>query len=128
MIIELDSVTARLLALSLDASVMKQEVIANNIANINSVGFIPKAVTFERYLQDVSGFDGSGETELSQSQVNDIEQKLKQGDFVEEVNAGIVELDTEMVKLTKNVIHYQTLIQAMSSRSQVLKLAISEGK
>lgn len=128
MIIEFDSVTARLLSLSLDAAVLKQQVIANNIANINSVGFIPKTVTFEQYLQEAAVVHNSETTMMSESQLDDISQKLKTGEFIEEVDADKVELDTEMVKLTENVLRYQSLIQALKTRGQVINLAINEGR
>ena len=127
MIIDFDTVTLRLLSLSLDAAALKQQVVANNIANINSVGYIPKTVTFEQYLQEAATANNADKVELSDSQMDDIKQKFEAGEFVEDADADKVELDSEMVELTQNVIRYQSLIHVMKARG-LTSLAINEGR
>ena len=49
----IESITGALLSKSLDASLSIHQVIAHNIANVNSTGFRPLTVNFEQLLSDM---------------------------------------------------------------------------
>ena len=56
--------------------------------------------------------------------VSNYDKKLTAGELIEDSPDNSVELDVEMMNLTQNLLKYQALIDGMSKRSAVLKMAI----
>jgi flagellar basal-body rod protein FlgB len=108
--------------LALDAGVLRHQAIANNLANVNSTGYVPLKVNFEEqlaFLQDVSTGRATSRTALAGIRP-----------FIEQDSAGNASLmiDMEMVKLAQNTVHYQTLLKAVGRKLAILSLAVNEGR
>jgi flagellar basal-body rod protein FlgB len=114
-----DEVVA-LARLALDAASLRHQVIANNIANANTPGFVPLKVNFEQQLAFARGASGGMPAPLSASVRPFIEADAGAG-------ARVV-LDMEMVKLAQNTVQYQSLLRALDKRGSILSTAISEGR
>jgi flagellar basal-body rod protein FlgB len=129
MIDDIGGATSRLVTLALDVASMRQQVIAHNIANANTPGYTPQRVSFEQWLDQaaLSNLDRSAETGLLQD-LADLEQRLNQGELIEETGDDAVALDMEMVKLTENVLHYRALLEGLAKRGSLIKMAINEGR
>ena len=50
----IESLTLPSLSLALDAAVMRHQVIASNIANVHTVGYVPQHLTFEAEMSRAS--------------------------------------------------------------------------
>ena len=89
----------------------RQQILAGNVANIDTPGYRAKDISFAAEL------DGS--LDLS-SKVIEVETKDKP-------NGNNVDLDRELTEITKNGLQYVTLVQYLNQRIKTLRAAISEG-
>jgi len=87
----------------------RQQILAGNVANIDTPGYRAKDLSFAAEL------DGSLD-----SRTIDVETKEKS-------NGNNVDLDREMTEITKNGLQYVTLVQYLNQRIKTLRAAISEG-
>lgn len=127
MISLIDSNTTALLSLALDAAGMRQQAIAHNIANANTPGYRPLAVTFEERLVEARGALENGR-KVSLSSLANVRPTI---DFVQSGSAlgdDKVSVDTEVAKLSETVLHHQVLLKALNRHFAILNSAVSEGK
>jgi flagellar basal-body rod protein FlgB len=110
-----EAVTLPALSAALDATVIRQQVIANNIANANTEGFRAQRVSFSMALDAAGSTGDAGLTARLEPQVS--------------LSAdGAVRLDSEVAAMAQNGAHYQALLKAMNRHLSVLASAVSEGK
>ncbi len=110
----------QMLKVALDGTSMRQQVIANNIANSNTENFQPLRVSFEEQLQQEISTSAS-------SLKSDISSRVKPSIEVDQ-DASSVAVDQEMVKLSKNFIHYQALLKALNGRLELTNMALNDGR
>lgn len=111
----IEAVTLPALSTALDAAVIRQQVIANNIANANTEGFRAQRVSFNMALDAAGSAAGSNLTARLEPKVS--------------LSAdGAVRLDSEMAAMAQNGAHYQALLKAMNRHLSVLASAVSDGK
>jgi flagellar basal-body rod protein FlgB len=89
----------------------RQQVLAGNVANLDTPGYRAKDITFAAEL------DGS--LDMS-AEIIEVETK-------EKPNGNNVDLDRELTEITKNGLQYVTLVQYLNQRIKTLRAAISEG-
>ncbi|MES9851139.1 MAG: flagellar basal body rod protein FlgB [Candidatus Thiodiazotropha sp. L084R] len=129
MIEDIGGVTSQLVRLALDVSSLRQQVYANNIANAETPGFAPQQVRFEQLLEANGMLTSDQPSNHSlTSELEVIEMHLTEGDLIETRKDESVALDMEMVNLTENVLHYRALLEGLSKRGSLIKMAISEGR
>ena len=120
------NVTTSALALALDAATLRQQAIASNIANVNTPGYGPLAVSFEEQLQDARRTLQSGRaldgTELAG--VQPAMQALRGPDGL----PPKVQLDMEAAKLAQNSMHFQVLLKGLQRHYAVMSSAVSDGR
>lgn len=117
----------------LDASWKRNEVIANNIANVNTPGFKRSYVEFEDYYKSAMSDDSfalkktreghmdfGGPSPGSARVVQDNSTTMRMDD-------NNVDIDSEMSDLAVNVIYYNALSQKVAGEISLLKTAIKEG-
>jgi flagellar basal-body rod protein FlgB len=118
-----DSITA--LDKGLDASALRQQVIANNVANINTPGFKKQDVSFEDELAaaiEPGHFAGG-------SSLADVDIKVTTAKGTSmRYDGNNVDIDEEMSKLAENNIRYQAMSKLMSERFGGLKSVINGGR
>lgn len=106
---------------ALDAAALRQQVIANNIANINTEGYRPQAVAFEEKLaeacQQASDDDPEGGGWPSATQLAAVEPEV-------ETKTGRVDINREAVNLGKNQILYNALTSKISGYLGALKYVV----
>ena len=116
---------------ALDAAALRQKVIANNIANINTPGYQAKAVAFEEHLRKALASEEDGFTpaalgftpeeqkllELGPGGVANIRPTIHQ-------STGKPDINKEMVNLAKNQIYYEVLSMRISGYLSGLKYVI----
>lgn len=118
--------TVRLMEDRLSLNSLNQNLISGNLANINTPGYKAKEASFDKALREsleeqvLQMVRSNGSHMAPDSPV----QALSEPEVVEN---GPVDLDTEMVKLTRNSIEYQYMVSMLNKKFTMLKNAISEG-
>jgi len=120
MVAIVDNNTVDLLKLALDAAGMRQQAIAQNIANANTPGYQRIGVSFESRIEDLKQA-----VQLGQAPSLAAYQPV-----FETVGAAgePVALDTEMAALSENTLHHQALLKALNKHLALIGTAINEGK
>lgn len=112
-----------------DASYLRNEVLANNIANVDTPGYKRSDVNFQSVLA----------AELGKSKYTPLDRKIKNVDlshlivspykdhenFSYRLDRNNVDIDIENVELAANQITYQGLIQSMGEEFGRIKTAMS---
>ena len=119
----------------LDADALRQKVIANNIANMNTPYFKKSAVAFEGLLKKALGrepvemlttdpkhFGGAPLLAELQPEVSLNEATSMRSD------GNNVDIDEEMVSLAANGIQYQATARALGDRYSLLSFVITGGR
>jgi flagellar basal-body rod protein FlgB len=124
----------RLLEKAIDAGSLRQRVIANNIANINTPGFKKSSVAFESILKKNLN---TGRIPLKYSD----SRHFGAADSLDAINPTVVKENTtsmrsdgnnvdveqEMVRLVLNTINYNADIQELNNRLNSLGVVIRGG-
>jgi flagellar basal-body rod protein FlgB len=108
-------VTSSALKAALDGLAQRQRVTADNIANINTPGFLAGRVDFESSLR---GALTSGENPASATAV--VARSLEPTN----TNGNNVNLDTETVKATETGLRYQLALNALDGKYNSLRTAL----
>ena len=126
----------RLREKALDAAWIRNEVIAQNIANVDTPGYKKFSVAFEEYLQgasEKSGFKGNT-THSRHIPIGKNNEKAKirivkdHRELSTRLDGNNVDIEAEMAEMAKNNIRYNTLVQSISSSYQRLRTVINEGR
>ncbi len=125
-----------LLTKALNASWKRNEVIANNIANVNTPNFKKSDVQFENVLKEyLDGKKISGVTThqnhipIGMKSIDEVSHKVvKKEHFSTRRDKNNVDIDVEMAEMAKNSITFNTLSTQLNNHFQRLKIAINEGK
>ena len=122
MISTIDNGTVALLSLALDAAAMRQQAIAQNIANANTPGYARVNVSFEARLAALRDADGG----VAAPSLADLSNYRPVLDYL--APGASVAVDQEMAALSENVVHHHALIKAVSKHYALISSAINEGK
>jgi len=125
-----------LLQRGLSASWMRNAVIRNNIANVETPGFKSSDLEFESLFKkalEEGGFVGTRtherHVEIGSRGVDDIRPLIYQRrDLSMRMDGNNVDIESENVKMVQNQIYYNTLMEKLNSEIRRLRLAISEGR
>ncbi len=122
MIAAIDNNMTALLGLALDATHMRQQAIAHNIANVNTPGYRRVSVSFEARMAALAeDMPRSGAPSLA-----DLSYARPQLDY--DRSSAPVQLDHEMTELSETVLHQQVLLKALNKHFELLGMAITDGK
>jgi flagellar basal-body rod protein FlgB len=118
--------TLRMIEDRLNLNSMNQKLISGNLANLDTPGYQAKELSFESALRE-----SLEEQILHMVRSNDhhmsLDDPAQQMESREVVETGPVDLDTQMVNLTKNSIEYQHMIGMLNKKFTMLKTAITDG-
>lgn len=118
----IEALTLPALSLALDAAVMRQQVIASNIANAHTEGYVAQRVSFEAAMDAASG------DVLRSSDSTDLRLTAYAYNATTPSIDGAVRLDSEVAAMSQNGAHYQALLKALNRHLSVMASAVSEGK
>jgi flagellar basal-body rod protein FlgB len=120
----IDSTTG-LLSMALDAAVLRQQAIAQNIANANTPGYQRIGVSFESRLAALA--DGHGQVRApSLSELAAYRPRLEVA--APGSSGQPVSLDEEMAQLSQTTLHHQALLKALDKHMALISMAVNEGK
>ncbi|HEY3315729.1 MAG TPA: flagellar basal body rod protein FlgB [Bacillota bacterium] len=107
----------------LNASSLRNTVLADNLANVDTPGFKRSDVSFEGLLAEESrrSSNGSAGDGWQPKVVTDSTTSTRQ-------DGNNVDVDAEMTKLAENTIYYDALVKQISSQFALLRSAITEGR
>ena len=115
----------------LDASWLKNQVISNNIANVDTPGFKASTVSFESAFKAALGSGFSAKKtrvkhmDFSGSDMRALVQQDRGTTY--RMDGNNVNIDAQNAELAKNTIYYNALVQQLSSEFRKLNAAIKEG-
>ena len=117
----------------LDAAWLRNEVISNNIANVDTPNYKSSSVSFESAFKKALAQDGNGNKQTREGHI-EFSNATAQPTVIKDTNTTYrmdgnnVNIDAENAELAKNQIYYSTLVQQLSSEFRKLSMAINEGK
>ncbi len=120
---------------AMDVASLRQKVMANNIANINTPGYKAQKVSFEEAMKSATGLqDGMSLEKTDKGHMGDgeniesIRPKIVRDESVsQKLDGNNVDIESEMVDLAANQLLYNALAQQVSSKISVLRYVIHEG-
>lgn len=126
MIIDYDSLINRLAA-DLDNRVRRNEIIASNVANVDTPGYKAKDLKFDRVLAET--MDGISMKRTHGRHINEGSGTVRVNEIVESPNPGRpdgnnVNIDQELLNLTQNNVQYNVSVQLMSKKLRLIREAI----
>jgi len=121
----LDGITSALVTKSLDMSVMRHKVIAQNIANVNTVGYEPLKADFSFHLSELEKIVDADNGEKNATDVRAVD--LSNAVAVDSTLDKVM-IDQQMSKLAQNTVNYQALLTAKGKLGSLLSMAIKGGR
>lgn len=113
--------TSDLLTEMVRTASLRHQVLARNIANIDTPGYRPMDVRFEETLRLASEGGQPSATVVRATVTAD------QTGGVGRYDGNAVDLDRQMAKMAENALWHNALIQILNSRMSVLRTAIRGG-
>ena len=122
---------------ALRASELRQQVYANNIANIDTPGYKRQGVQFESVLQQVmtnaastsggtAGSSGAAWNSATWAQLSQVQPQVTTDTTTAISNNGNnVDVNAEMAKLAENQLRYNGLVQDLQLRLHRMQTAIN---
>ncbi|MBE5967578.1 MAG: flagellar basal body rod protein FlgB [Lachnospiraceae bacterium] len=109
-----------------DASWVRNEVISNNIANVDTPGYKRKDVQFESYLRSALLGDNSLEKRVSDAHLDSLNPSIYTDNISlsYRLDGNNVNIDTESANLAQNQVRYYSLIDSMSQEFGRLKTVL----
>ena len=121
----------------LAAANLRQEVISNNIANVNTPNFKKSDVVFEELLAKEIGMDDSGRLPLVRTHdrhlpvgmIGGAKAAIQEDDTTTmRVDNNNVDIDIEMASLAKNQLYYNAMATELGGYVNKLKNVITSGQ
>jgi len=118
-----NEISLKVLEKGLNAASLRQNVISNNLANIDTPGFKKSDVRFE----DLLAASLDDKTAGGQNSVDSV-QPLVQVDQSTTLRSdgNNVDVDQEMTTMAKNELYYDSLVRELSSQLGILRMVITE--
>ena len=110
-----------------DASWLRNELINNNIANVDTPNYKRKDVQFESYLMTAAAGGDSLDDTIDNIDLSAL-NATKYTEFSElsyRLDGNNVDIDTENAELAKNQLRYYTLIDSMSQEFSRIKMVLN---
>lgn len=125
--------TYQILGHALNITSRRNALISGNIANVDTIGYQPRDIDFQKALKKAVQEGGDGE--LRQTHPKHLPRHDPSAGFPEEVRAGAagefqpdsVDIDTEMTNLLENNITYRTSIEMLLRKIGMVRQSITEG-
>ena len=113
---------SQVLASALDGVALRQRVIADNIANVDTPGFRASTVDFETQLKAAIS-DGTFLNEPSATGIDSVSATTMPTDTPVGANGNNVDLRKETMAAVQSQFQYQILTRAVSERFDLVKTA-----
>lgn len=118
--------TGAALERALDAAALRQRVIAQNLANIDTPGYRRSVVRFTEALADA--LSTHDDPEARARRVRETMPRVERVETSLRADGNNVEIDLEAALLAENSIHYDAVARMMTARGRLLRTAVNEGR
>lgn len=110
-----------------NASWKRNEILANNLANVDTPGYKRKDVQFQSYLQSALLGDGSLDSRVARADRKQLEATVYTDDasLSYRLDGNNVDVDTESAKVAENQIRYQALLDSMTQEFSRIKTVLA---
>lgn len=110
-----------------DASWLRNNIISNNLANVDTPGYKRKDVTFESYLMACMTRGGSLDQRVNSVNLNTINGTIytDHSNLSYRLDGNNVDIDTESSYLAENQIRYYALLDSMSQEFSRIKTVLA---
>ena len=125
--------TSRLISQALNVSAKRHNLISGNVANMDTIGYKPKDLDFNKTLQRAMGekqpdyLDKTHPDHLSPLSEEPFTMTGEDSEDVDIYHLDSVNIDREMMNLMENNIKYQTIVEFKLRKSTITNYAIDEG-
>ena len=125
--------TYEVLSNSLDVSARRHNLVTGNIANMDTIGYKPRDIDFQKALKRAMGDkppERMSQTNARHFSAVDGERFSINGSNSEDVDIhhlDSVNIDTEMANLVENNIKYRTTSELLLRKMAILRHSIQEG-
>jgi len=120
MVSAIEGNTKAMLSMALDATAMRQQAIAQNIANANTPGYQAIDVSFEDQLSDIQEMLEQGQGVTKEALAGHRPTMVPANG----VNGSGVSLEMELAKLSENTLHQQVLLKMLNTHYAVMNSAL----
>ncbi len=117
---EISGLDHDLLRRLLAATTLRHRIIADNVANQNTPGYLRKDVAFEDVLRDFLVRDPRGAAAVEPEVRTDVRPGRADGNNVE--------LESELADLTQNRLLYEAYMNVGAMRMELIRAAIENGR
>ncbi len=110
-----------------NASWKRNEIIANNIANVDTPGYKRKDVQFQSYLQSALLGDNSLDSRVADIDLKRLDATIytDYASMSYRLDGNNVDIDTETANLAENQIYYDALLESMTQEFSRIKTVLS---
>ena len=124
----LSDVTSQTLAAALRGAAARHAALADNIANVDTPGFVRTDVDFEKAL--ALALDRARRAPQRAADLLAATPLRTRRDHLAPARAdgNNVDIDREMAALARNALRYQAASEALAARIRMLRAAISQGR
>ena len=125
--------TSKMIGKALDISARRHNLIAGNIANMDTIGFKPSDLDFNDTLKRVmkedepESLDKTHIKHLSADNEDRFAMNGKNSEEVDIYHLDSVNIDTQMMNLMENNIKYRSTTEMLLRKIQMLNYSIDEG-
>lgn len=125
--------TSKMIAKALDVSARRHNLIAGNIANMDTIGYQPKDLDFNRTLKRAMGdkepdyLEKTHKKHLPSTDHKDLKMNGENSEDVDIYHLDSVNIDREMMSLMENNIKYRATTEMLLRKMKILHYSIDEG-
>ncbi|MGM3278095.1 flagellar basal body rod protein FlgB [Ralstonia sp. 24A2] len=121
----IEGVTTAALSLALDAASLQHRVLAANVANANTPGYVPMRLQFSAQIDEMAARRAS--VSADPASMFAVRMSLQPAQDASGAMTS-VQPDQEMAAMSANALQYQALATALDRHFSVLLSAVSDGK
>ena len=110
-----------------DASWYRNDILANNLANVDTPNFKRKDVQFETYLMTSLNGGDSLDDNINSLDLDELQPTtyVDQSNLSYRLDGNNVDINTESAELAKNQLKYYTLLDSMTQEFSRIKMAMT---
>lgn len=118
--------TTAALEKAMQGQALRQRVVANNIANVDTPGYSPRHVQFEGELQAALAADPE-DADATAARIERLQPQDEREDISLRRDGNGVDIEREMVDLSESNLQHHVLVRLLSKKLQMLKSVATEG-
>ena len=114
---------------SLNYHLLRQSLLASNVANSETPGYTPLDLSFEAYLGQAEAIQKTDPKHMSDAGDEKSDSAVFEDPIAASGNDGnSVSMERQMAKISANTIRYRTNVEIVSRRLALLRYAASDGR